>query len=224
MGTNCAVHIANFFLFTYELDFIERCIAHNELNLLKEFLWCKRYIDDVLGINCPRLSQFATLENIQLHGINFGIYPSFLKLNVEQPPSRKIHFLDLWIYYNKHNRTFETTLYSKRDDPKFSKLAFYRYPHITSKLSTECKYNVVTSQVIRFSRICSRADQFIYHTAYLLAFLYKNRLYSKKRLFSITRRSLPLILPRWKFHNPKTAFKAIERRFQRLLFENSILN
>ena len=86
------------------------------------------------------------------------------------------------------------------------------------------KYNVVTSQVIRFSRICSRADQFIYHTAYLLAFLYKNRLYSKKRLFSITRRSLPLILPRWKFHNPKTAFKAIERRFQRLLFENSILN
>ena len=91
MGTNCAVHVANYFLFSYELDFVERLIRFDKIELLKSFMWTRRYIDDVLNINCPEFAKFHTLENIIINGEFAGIYPKALKLNLEIILGHKVH-------------------------------------------------------------------------------------------------------------------------------------
>ena len=53
MGTNCAVFLANFYLFTYELDFATQLIADKQSSILSLFSHTKRYIDGILSINDP---------------------------------------------------------------------------------------------------------------------------------------------------------------------------
>ena len=52
MGANCAVFLANYFLFTFELDFASNCIARED-PALQHFAHTVRYVDDVLSINNP---------------------------------------------------------------------------------------------------------------------------------------------------------------------------
>ena len=53
MGTNCAVYLANWYLFTYELKFVRKVIEAGRLDLLLAFKHSKRYIDDCFPINNP---------------------------------------------------------------------------------------------------------------------------------------------------------------------------
>ena len=55
MGTNCAPWLANFYLFTYEWEFVKRLIASNHLNVLVRFRFTGRYLDDVISIDNPHL-------------------------------------------------------------------------------------------------------------------------------------------------------------------------
>ena len=64
MGTNCAVYLANFFLFTYELDFIRTLIAENKFDVLKAFANTFRYIDDVLPLNNPFFETYLPSINL----------------------------------------------------------------------------------------------------------------------------------------------------------------
>ena len=55
MGTNCAVFIANFYLWYCEFDFICRHIDRNSLAVVRKFEHTLRYIDDILACNNPDL-------------------------------------------------------------------------------------------------------------------------------------------------------------------------
>eukprot|EP00899_Mesostigma_viride_P025398 jgi/Mesvir1/6042/Mv25276-RA.1 len=154
MGTNCAGLLANLYLYTYELAFMENLIASNDDVLIRRFIHTCRYIDDVIAFDNP---DFAT--HLYITAGLPGIYPQAsltLKLTSEDT---HCNYLDLNITHNK--KGWRTAVYDKRKDPKYQQIPFIRYPDIHSLLSHTAKYGVVLSQLHRFSRLCSYRVDFI---------------------------------------------------------------
>ncbi len=52
MGTNCAVYLANFYLFTYEFDFIKRLLKSNTCPVVLHSL-VHRFVDDLFVPEFP---------------------------------------------------------------------------------------------------------------------------------------------------------------------------
>ena len=161
MGTNPAVHIANYFLFYYELAFMNRLVDIWYTDCLKSLLRTKRFIDDLCHLSTVQQSAWfekaLMLEDFRIPGhpdLEAGIYPRELVCNFEQRPAHKGHVCDVEYYFENHTDRWYTDIYSKINDPKYSNLAWNRYPNIRSKLSTSCKYNIITSQTYRFFSAC----------------------------------------------------------------------
>jgi hypothetical protein len=158
MGTNAAVFLANYFLFTYEHAFIEKLIEDEDLQTLYDFLHTGRYIDDVLVMHNPSfLKHMHTL------------YPQdMLTLNLEQQ-GFDVHFLDVRIYRPRRNRVrYSTKVYDKRTDKKLRHLPHTKFPHIQSFIPSRFKYNIIISQTWRFARRCQSIKSFVYNVACLL--------------------------------------------------------
>ena len=58
MGTNCALLLADLFLYSYEVDFIQGLLNKNEKKLARSFNFTFRYIDDVLSLNNSRFGDY----------------------------------------------------------------------------------------------------------------------------------------------------------------------
>ena len=58
MGTNCALLLADLFLYSYEADFIQGLIKSDKRHLAKSFNFTFRYIDDVISLNNPKFGDF----------------------------------------------------------------------------------------------------------------------------------------------------------------------
>ena len=56
----------------------------------------------------------------------------------------------------------------KRLDDKFKNIDVIRYPAIDSCLSSKAKYGIMDSQMIRFSRRCSKRRDFVYNTSLVI--------------------------------------------------------
>ena len=67
MGTNCAVFVANTYLFMYELAFICRTVAAGDTARLADIRFTSRYLDDCFSAR----SFFA--------GLRYDIYPQQLR-------------------------------------------------------------------------------------------------------------------------------------------------
>jgi hypothetical protein len=59
MGTNCAHLLADLFLYSYEVDFIQGLLKRNDKKMALSFNFTFRYIDDVLSLNNSRLDDFV---------------------------------------------------------------------------------------------------------------------------------------------------------------------
>jgi hypothetical protein len=141
MGTNCAVHLANFFLFTYEFKYLEKQIKHKNWTRLHELRLTRRYLDDILTLNNP---------NFELY--KYDIYPQhMLELNQEDKDF-PLHCLDLNIYYRKEDDCYATETHDKRDDPKFAKLPFTKYASSHSFIHDKIPYNIITTELHRLYR------------------------------------------------------------------------
>ena len=57
MGTDCAPLLANFVLYSYEVEFL-RSMKKSNKKLAKAFNLTSRYIDDLISMNNPRFTQF----------------------------------------------------------------------------------------------------------------------------------------------------------------------
>ena len=90
MGTNCALLVADLFLFCYERDF---------MNFIEAF----RYLDDLLNI-----------DNIPFEQTVDRIYPAELQLNTSNSSGTEAPLLDLNLSIS--NGTVSTKIYDKRDD------------------------------------------------------------------------------------------------------------
>lgn len=195
MGTNCAPLLANLYLFTFEWEYLKHLLATGSLDIAMTALDDCRYIDDVL---------FADMEEVESHlyttNQSIGLYPKeFLTLELTgsaiiplrptgaattNPPS--INYMDLTI--TSDAKGIYTKIYDKRDHiPALANTL--RFPHPTSRLSTGCKFAVITSQLYRYHTKCMRETDLIDSTATLLTRMItagysKTRVLQKARAFS----------------------------------------
>ena len=221
MGTNPAVHIANLYLLTYELEFMVRLLTSRRddlRNVAQQFdKSTRRYIDDIFSLHNRFFDTYKIYDGTHPGtGFRFGIYPQYLTLNCEKRGSA-VNFLNLFVYYDTTTSQLETTIYSKHNDPKYAALAFTKYPHMGSLLAYSCKLNIVTSQFIDYAFLCTKKDSFIYHAAHLLATLYITRSYPYPALISKAKNAIFRLLPLYGATRSQSILTSLRDRLQYIL-------
>ena len=58
MGTNCALLLADLFLFWYEVEFVQSLLKAGKKHLAQQFNFTYRYIDDVLSLKHTQFAEF----------------------------------------------------------------------------------------------------------------------------------------------------------------------
>jgi hypothetical protein len=86
MGTNCAPLLADWFLYSYEAEFIQKLEHQKNKPLVVAFNSTFRYIDDVLSIN-----------NNQFHSYFDSIYPS--ELEIKDTTESHLLLLHTWMFH-----------------------------------------------------------------------------------------------------------------------------
>ena len=142
MGTNCAPHVADLFLFCYERDFMLSLSEDNQSDVIEALNSTSRYLDDLLNIDN---NFFDSMIN--------RIYPSELQSNKANVSDTEASFLDLHLFIS--DGFVKTKIYDKPDD--FESVNF---PFLDVDVSRSVSYDVYISQLIRFARVNSHADDF----------------------------------------------------------------
>ena len=96
MGTNCAPLLADFFLYSYEADFIQGLLQKKKKKLARSFKFTFRYIDDVLSLNNSRFGDFVD-----------RIFPIELEKKNTTDTDRSASYLDLHLEIDSE-RNFTT--------------------------------------------------------------------------------------------------------------------
>ena len=107
MGTNCAPHVADLFLFCYERDFMLSLSDNNQTDIIEAFNSTSRYLDDLLYIDNPYFKQMLG-----------QIYPTEHQLNEPNSSDTDVLFLDLNLSIT--NVIVSSKIYGKRDDFNFN--------------------------------------------------------------------------------------------------------
>jgi hypothetical protein len=178
MGTNCAVFVANLFLYTYELDHITTLVHNVEQNvdaelstsLLSRHSRVKRFVDDLIAV-----------DHTDMPHLVGEIYPPMLTVNLSADDV-SVDFLDMHIHLTS-DLHWAVSIYDKRRLPQFAPLHLIKYPHIASALGDSAKYGVLTSQFHRFRRLCTEVSNFISEVALLVRTL-AGKGYCLRRLLS----------------------------------------
>ena len=138
MGCKCGPTIANLYLYTYEINWL------NENNPV-----CYgRFIDDIMVAN-------ETPLDINIFKNTFN----YLKLNIET--GEKINFLDLIISYDFLTNKFITSLYTKPTNTFSYLISISNHPEHIFK-------NIPKSLFIRLRRICSSYLDYIFQCRILI--------------------------------------------------------
>jgi hypothetical protein len=107
MGTNGAPLLVDWFLYSYEADFIQGLIKKNEKKLARSYNFTFRYIDGILSLYNSRFDDFV-----------HRIYPIELEIKDTTYTDRSASYLDLHLEIDSKGR-LRTKLYDKRDDFNF---------------------------------------------------------------------------------------------------------
>jgi hypothetical protein len=104
MCTNCALLLADLFLYSYEADFIQELLKQNEKKRARSFNITFRYIDDVFSLNNSSFGHFVD-----------RIYPIELEIKDGTDTDRSASCLGLHLEIDSAGR-LRTKPYDKRDD------------------------------------------------------------------------------------------------------------
>ena len=109
------------------------------------------------------------------------IYPPELQLNKANTSDTKAPFLDLHLSIS--NSFVSSKIYDKRDDFDFD---IVNFPFLDGDVPRRPSYGVYISQLIRFARVCSHADDFNTRNKCLTAKLLKQgyRYQKLRKVFS----------------------------------------
>jgi len=146
MGTNCAPLLADLFLYSYEADFIQGLLRNNKKKLARSFNFTFRYIDDVLSLNNPTFSEHLD-----------QIYPSELEIKETTDSKKSASYLDLFLEIDQEGKLV-SKIYDKRDDFNFP---IVNFPYLCGNIPASPAYGVYVSQLIRYSRACSKYQDFL---------------------------------------------------------------
>ena len=166
MGTDCAPFLANLFLFAYEFQWIDKQRKANKYQLLKKFMGCGRYIDDLLMINNDHAMDKAMFE----------IYPKELNLVPDESNGQSVSFLDLKLVIE--DCVIHTHIYDKRDIFNFPVVNF---PILSGNIPFNSSYGVFIGELVRYARACTYFTHFKNRTIFLVTKLLK-QFYTKRRL------------------------------------------
>ena len=106
------------------------------------------------------------------------IYPQELQIQDTTDAGNWGNYLDLRLEFDTNGNGLTTQLYDKRDDFNFSIVYF---PFIDSNIPEPPAYGVFISQLIRYARVCSRYNDFLYRGSILTSKLLKQG-YSVEKL------------------------------------------
>ena len=114
----------------------------NQSDVIEAFNSTSRYLDDLLNIDN---NFFDSMVN--------RIYPSELQLNKANLSDTKASFLDLHLSIS--DGFVKTKIYDKRDDFDFH---IVNFSFLDGNVPRSTSYGVFISQLIRFARVSSHAD------------------------------------------------------------------
>jgi hypothetical protein len=142
MGGNCSPFIADLYLAWFKFEYMSE-LVNNNYSLAKQLSYNSRYIDDILT---PNMTEFLASN----------IYPKEVPL--EPTTINNLHdcFLDLDISIVDR---FVTKVYHKVDLFKFEVIS---YPFPDSNTPLAIGYNTFLLQLVRFSRICTKKEDFAF--------------------------------------------------------------
>ncbi|KAK3109031.1 hypothetical protein FSP39_021508 [Pinctada imbricata] len=141
MGTNCALLLADIFLYSYEAEFIQSLVSDGKRYLASDFNFTYRYKGDVLSINNPKFTDYLS-----------SIYPSELEVKETSGTNNSASYLDIMLSYDSDGH-MNTSLYDKRDDFNFS---ITNFPFLSSNIPSSPAYGVFISQLIRYVRASTK--------------------------------------------------------------------
>ena len=148
MGTNCAPLFPDFFLYSYENEFLDNMIRGDHRSLARSFNLCYRYTDDLIVLNNKKFLDYLK-----------EIYPSQLTVEKAYKSDHLAAYLDLTFIIDNGGK-LSTRLYDKRDDFDFHTANF---PFLSSNIPSGPYYGIYISQLIRYARCCSHYDDFRCH-------------------------------------------------------------
>ena len=148
------------------------------LFILRQFRFTCRYIDDILALGNAIIDLMLYVDQ------NFcgfpGIYPRDLLITAGSQSASE-PFLDMRLFFLPDG-VITTHLYAKLREHKFTGIDTCRFPHITSNLSSRCKYNCLTGEFHRLRRIVLDPENFCYEMARVCVQL-ELRGYASRRLY-----------------------------------------
>jgi hypothetical protein len=157
MGVSCAPYLANLMLFMYELEFFDAFISkHDPIRNkpARQLLWklscCTRYIDDLWNPLVPKT---------KFQSITRQMYPTWLQLGDPESEGTMVDYLDMTIW--QQDGTWQSKLYDKRVELQAKGLKLNKFPYPETKITTRCKYGVISSQLHRFKTVCTQTSQFL---------------------------------------------------------------
>ena len=169
MATNCALLVADLFLFCYERDFMISLSDVKQAEIIEAFKSTSRYLDDLLNIDNPYF------EGLVIH-----IYLPELQLNKANTSDTETPFLDLHLSIS--NGFVSSKIY-KRNDFDFD---IVNFPFVDGDVPRSTSYGVDISQLIGFARVSSHVADFNAHNKSLTAKLLQQgyRYHKLRKTFS----------------------------------------
>jgi hypothetical protein len=200
MGTNCAVNLATFLLYSYEFQFLTQKLITFDYTSTQKIRFTRRFLDDITTINNPQFESYQ-----------YDIYPeAMLTLNLENQ-HLPLHCLDVHFYFHTKKHCIATKLHSKRDDPKFYSLPFTRYPHPNSFICRAILYNTFTTELHRIHSVNTFFDTFATDVIFIINYLITKG-YTRHRLHQKLRRFIQHHQPFLNSTNPEKSTATIWNR------------
>ena len=144
MGTDCALFLANLFLFAFEYKWLLKKFEEKDFDTLNKFKHCFRYIDDLMCLN----------NDGRMEDVMTEIYPNELALTSDDAVLQS-NYLDLDIEIRDDK--FHTKLFDKRDAFSFQ---IVNFPDLSGNIPHKHSYGVFVSQLIRYARCCDELADF----------------------------------------------------------------
>ena len=183
MGIPPAVWMAQIFCFMAEIRFMRRLLRAQRFDIIDSFRFTSRYVDDILALANEFIKHLLS-EDDTFEGLR-GIYPNFLIVKAEQESTEAVDHLDLHIHKYGPSPALLCSIYDKKLAPPLDKIKHISYPHVESYICNTAKYGVVSSQLVRYARLCTRKEFFIQNARSLLTTLLSKK-YERAKLVRTT--------------------------------------
>ena len=136
MGTDCAPFLANLFLFSLEFQWIHKQNKLKKFHLVRKFISCGRYIDDLLMIN----------NDDSMLAVMADIYPKELVLVPDDSDGLSTSFLDLQL--DAIDGVVSTKIFDKRDSFDFP---IVKFPTLSGNIPERSSYGVFIGESVRYA-------------------------------------------------------------------------